>query len=95
MKKLQKNQDKNNFTWGLFPLHNHSSLHTSLNKGSKFELLPIIIKMEKKIWKEGNCIRCGLKQKCLIEDIEKSPLSFWRCIYCDEAHTIKSIKRED
>ncbi len=41
------------------------------------------------IWKEGNCIRCGLKQNCLIEEIKNSPISFWKCTYCDEIHTIK------
>ena len=47
--------------------------------------------MSDKIWKEGHCIRCGLNQNCLIETIKDSPISFWKCIYCDELHTLRKL----
>ncbi len=41
-----------------------------------------------KNWEEGTCKECGLNQNCLIEDMEKL-YSFWKCIYCENIHTIK------
>ncbi len=49
-------------------------------------------KMSDNIFKEGTCTNCGLNQNCLIENIEKSPVSFWKCVYCDEIHTIRKLK---
>ena len=45
--------------------------------------------MEDKIFKQAACTNCGLNQNCLIEVIKMSPVSFWKCIYCDEIHTIR------